>query len=294
MAPKRATATAKSSIASKTEASKDVRWVHTQLGVLAMQKEAGPAWLDEHHTWHEEQLEQLLTCLSSGIVETVPQDVRDGLSFYLSQNEDGQEVDEDEFYIDRELYCEVFAARDAAAAPQAPYTRSVCTEEQTVVAEGLENWCETSVQGVAKFQKLLAQHAECAAVQEAGLTRLSTMLAEARAVATEGAAPSIPVAAATGAGFTSSALTRLVVSSMGRFPRDAAVQKVACVALRNIVVMDAAGVTQVADAGGARLSVMAIKAHVLDLDVCRSGAAVLYAMVQKTGPASQERLALFL
>ncbi|CAK9073130.1 unnamed protein product [Durusdinium trenchii] len=56
-----------------------------------------------------------------------------------------------------------------------------------------------------------------------------------------------------------------------------------------IVVTDG-GCSVVADAQGAAKAVEAMKAHLVDVEVCKMGAAVLYAMVQKTDPASPERL----
>jgi len=49
-----------------------------------------------------------------------------------------------------------------------------------------------------------------------------------------------------------------------------------------IVVTDG-GCTVVADAGGAARAVEAMKAHLVDVEVCRMGAAVLYASLPERG-----------
>ncbi|CAE7215724.1 Tgs1 [Symbiodinium sp. CCMP2592] len=340
MAPKKGKA------ATKTKEGKDLAWVQKQLEKISAQLSAGPPWLSEPHSWHQEQLRELQTRLEEGGLESLPSELREGVEFYLSQFEDGQSVSEEEFYLDQELYCEL---QPKAPEPEQPYSRASASEAELKVCEELKSWTDTTPHGLSKLQKLLEKHSHCAEVQEVGLTRLGGLLAEVKAGGS--AVPS-------GSGFSPASVCPVVLEAgqpvrkllqagvwllsscfgiaagkaMTRFPRDAGVQRVACSVLRGLlrpeqtkliadafpdlasmagIVVTDGGCTVVADAGGAARAVDAMKAHLVDPEVCRMGAAVLYAaglsgdsflalgqcrlrdieaMVQKTDPASPERL----
>ncbi|CAE7818198.1 FTSH5 [Symbiodinium sp. CCMP2456] len=263
--------------ATKTKEGKDLLWVREQLEKISAQLSAGPPWLSEPHSWHQEQLRELQARLEEGGLQSLSSELREGVEFYLSQFEDGQSVSEEEFYLDQELYCEL---QPKAPEPEQPYSRASASEAELKLCEELKSWVDTTPHGLSKLQKLLEKHSHCAEVQEVGLTRLGGLLAEVKAGGS--AVPS-------GSGFSPGSVCPVVLEAMTRFPRDAGVQRVACSVLRGIVVTDG-GCTVVADAGGAARAVDAMKAHLVDPEVCRMGAAVLYAMVQKTDPASPERL----
>lgn len=271
MVPKKSKAKAKP----EEKDSKEVGWLSSQLEKLTNQEALGPAWLAEFHQWHKEQLAVLQDALEGGRVTAIPSDVKEGLDFYISQFEDGQSVSEEEFYIDKELYSQLLAPPEAAPEP-APYERRVATEEELQVVQQLKDWKDATPQ----VKKIMEANDGSAEVQESGLTRLGGLLADSK-----GSGSAVPA----GCGLTPAALCPVVMEVMSRFPRDAKVQRVACSVLRGIVVTDG-GCTVVADAGGAARAVEAMKAHLVDVEVCRMGAAVLYAMVQKTDPASPERL----
>lgn len=258
--------------------SKETRWVAKQLELLREQRDNGPPWLREHHGWHEEQLEALTAALGDGSVAAVPGEVREGVVFYLSQFADG--TPEDAFYSDPELYAEVSKPKVEAKDLQ-PYVRAASLPEAVAAAEGLRAWADATRPGINKLQALLVEHAASAEVQQAGLTRLGALLAEARGI---GDTPPPPAPA----GLAPAALVPLLAKAIGRFPRDAGVQRAGCSAMRGVVVAEG-GCTVVADAGGPGLVVGAMKAHIMDLEVCKAGAAVLYAMIQKTEPSSIER-----
>ncbi|CAJ1402559.1 unnamed protein product [Effrenium voratum] len=258
---------------------KEIQWLESTLEKLALQQQKGPEWLKEPHEWHKEQLEELRSRLEGGLKS--PSELREGLDFYLSQFEDGQAVGEDEFYIDKELYAELLAP--VVEEKLAPYLRRPATEEEQATVAKLKTWSEVTPHGITKVQKVMQANADCAEVQEAGITRLGGLLAEAKAGGT-----AVPSAAA---GLAPGAMCPVVLEGMDRFPRDPGVQRAACSVLRGIVVTDG-GCTVVADAGAVQRVVAAMKAHLADVDVCKFGAAMLYAMVQKTGASSPERLTM--
>eukprot|EP00929_Paragymnodinium_shiwhaense_P018856 TRINITY_DN13045_c0_g1_i1.p1 TRINITY_DN13045_c0_g1~~TRINITY_DN13045_c0_g1_i1.p1 ORF type:complete len:333 (-),score=88.36 TRINITY_DN13045_c0_g1_i1:60-1058(-) len=285
MAPKKKASAAKPAAKgyakSAANEAPEIIWVRTQMERLQAQSGTGAEWLQEPHSWHCEQLEELLARLQAGTAKAVPQEVREGVEDYVAQFADGQDVDEDQFYIDRELYAEVLAPLPEAV-PLAPYVRAPTSGEASTAVERLKNWEDASVSGVEQMQKLMKKFEECAEVQEAAMTRLGSLLADKREGKLDKAAS---------AGLTPKTLTPHVVAAMKAFPRDAGVQRVGCSVLRGITVMDG-GVTVVADAGCPVLVVETIRTHLAVMEVCKMGASFFYAMVQKTEATSLERMAI--
>lgn len=271
--------TAKAGIAESKD-SKDIRWVKSQIAKLEELRNSGPPWMEEPNCWHERQLDELLDRLCNGSVKSLPEELREGVADYISQF-DGQDVSEETLYVDRELYAEVFAPLPEDL-PLAPYVRDTTSEEASLCVSQMKGWEDLTSGGITKMGKQLLQHELSAEVQEAGITRLGALLAELREGKRSGSATD---------GLTPKALTPIVMDAMRRFPRDTGLQRVACSALRGIVVMDG-GVTVVADAGAFSLVVSSIKENMESMEVCKTGAGALYAVVQKTGPKSSERLTL--
>lgn len=284
MSPKtstnKSTGTSTPKTAAKDKGTKEAVWAQAQLEALQAQRSSGPGWLEEPHLWQEGQLEQLLDRINAGSLKEVPQEVREGVEFYISQYAAGQETEEDAFYIDRELYSDVLAPVPEDE-PSAPYVRATSLPEEVAAAGKLQEWTEIKPQGMSLLKKVLVNHKESAMVQETGVARLGVLLAAARdngsGEVADGLAPAV--------------LAPIVINAMKRFPQDARVQRVCCSVLRGIVVVDG-GCTVVADAGGPALAIKAIKAHLLNMEVCKSGAAVIYAMIQKTEPSSLERISM--
>eukprot|EP00931_Biecheleriopsis_adriatica_P059016 TRINITY_DN35241_c0_g1_i1.p1 TRINITY_DN35241_c0_g1~~TRINITY_DN35241_c0_g1_i1.p1 ORF type:complete len:322 (-),score=71.48 TRINITY_DN35241_c0_g1_i1:9-974(-) len=259
--------------------SAELRWVRSQLAKLGEQKSSGPPWLDEPHSWHEEQLEELVARLSSGTVPALPKDFKEGIADYLTQFDD-QDVSEDAFYIDRELYSELLAPLPDEK-PPAAYARAATSKEASEVVTQLKDWSDVTEKGLAHLQQLLSKHEASAEVQEVGITRLGALLADLREGKLSGSAE----------GLTPKVLTPIVTAAMRRFPRDSGLQRVSCSALRGIVVTDG-GLAVVSASGAFAMIVETIKTHLDNMEVCKTGAGALYAVVQKTGPKAPERLAL--
>eukprot|EP00930_Biecheleria_cincta_P073596 TRINITY_DN60875_c0_g1_i1.p1 TRINITY_DN60875_c0_g1~~TRINITY_DN60875_c0_g1_i1.p1 ORF type:complete len:321 (+),score=65.70 TRINITY_DN60875_c0_g1_i1:58-1020(+) len=270
---------AKAAAAKSTE-SKETSWVKSQIAKLVELRNSGPPWVEEPNCWHERQLDELLDRLNNGIAKSLPEELKEGVADYISQFDD-QDVSEDTFYIDRELYAEVLAPLPEEL-PMAPYVREATSEEASRCVLQMKAWEDLTPGGIAKLRNLLLQHEFSAEVQEAGITRLGALLAELREGTRSGSVTE---------GLTPKALTPIAMEAMRRFPRDAGVQRVACSVLRGIVVMDG-GVTVVADAGAFALIVSSIKENLETMEVCKTGAGALYAVVQKTGPRAPERLTL--
>ncbi|CAE8586754.1 unnamed protein product, partial [Polarella glacialis] len=273
---------AKAAVAQKAaKASPQLRWLASQLGELEAQRDSGPPWLIDPHGWHIAQLQELQRHLESGTLTDLPQELREGVEFYASQFAGGQSASEGEFYDDREMYQEVLKSLRAEAASEGPYQRAASSEEALSAVALLQAWSETTPQGIGKLQKLLTAHEASAEVQEVGITRLGGLLAELK-----GEKPG-----ASTQGLAAALLFPIVVAGMARFPRDAGVQRVGCSVMRGLVVADG-GLSVVADNHGAALAVKAMRAHIEDVDVCKMGAAVFYAMIQRTEPSSPERMAV--
>ena len=85
--------------------SQDLSWARKQLDKVAAQRLAGPAWLSEPHSWHQEppamlhsadarivcsqeQLQDLLLRLEEGSL-SLSTELREGVEFYLSQHLSG-------------------------------------------------------------------------------------------------------------------------------------------------------------------------------------------------------------
>ncbi|CAK9073126.1 unnamed protein product [Durusdinium trenchii] len=79
---------------------------------------------------------------------------------------------------DPELYTELLAP--APEEVPVPYERPRATEEELETVQRLKDWSDTTPQGLAKVKKLLEANATSAEVQEAGITRLGGLLAEAK------------------------------------------------------------------------------------------------------------------
>eukprot|EP00928_Gymnodinium_smaydae_P098596 TRINITY_DN9202_c0_g2_i2.p1 TRINITY_DN9202_c0_g2~~TRINITY_DN9202_c0_g2_i2.p1 ORF type:complete len:320 (-),score=83.58 TRINITY_DN9202_c0_g2_i2:163-1122(-) len=287
MAPKKSAGGYKAGSAPKAAAkaasaardSPDVAWVKKQIGALQDQSSRGPDWLQEPHDWHCSQLEELVLRLESATVQ-LPESLRDDLADYVAQF-DGQETDEDQFYIDRELYAEILAPLAPKAADE-PYVRSETPAEAAKAVTALQHWDDASAKGIDGLEKLLRLHADCAEVQEAGLTKLGSLLALLRDGKLDKAA---------GSGLTAKTLTPMVTAAMKSFPQDRAVVRVGCSVLRAVVLLNG-GVTVVADAGCCSLVAATIKTHLASMEVCKMGAAFFYAMVQKSEATSVERMAI--
>jgi len=284
MAPKKKAAAAKPSAKSKSAGyaseAPEVAWTKLSIDKLQAQAAAGPAWLQEQHSWHLERLDELCARLEAGKLKSVSDEVKEGLSDYLAQF-DGQETDEDQFYIDQDLYAEILAPIPEAV-PLPPYVRAATSGEAASAVERLKIWEDASVSGVQQMQKLLVQHQDCAEVGEVALTKVGSLLASQRDGSLDKAAS---------AGLTPKALTPIAIAAMNAFPRDPGVQRVGCSCLRGITVMDG-GVKVVTDAGCPALVVDTIRTHLEVMEVCKMGASFLYAMVQKTDATSLERMAM--
>eukprot|EP00913_Durusdinium_trenchii_P027534 g25824.t1 len=111
---------------------------------------------------------------------------------------------------DPELYTELLAP--APEEVPVPYERPRATEEELETVQRLKDWSDTTPQGLAKVKKLLEANATSA--EEAGITRLGGLLAEAKG--TGSALPS-------SCGLTPSAMCPVVMEAMSRFLRDAKV-----------------------------------------------------------------------
>eukprot|EP00434_Breviolum_minutum_P012296 symbB.v1.2.010837.t2/scaffold683.1/size173061/10 len=161
----------------------------------------------------QDQLATLQGLLQDGKV-TVPLEVKEGLEFYISQFEDGQSVSEEEFYIDKELYTQLLAPPEEIV--EAPYIRREASAEEMQVVQQLKDWTEVTPQGLLKVKKILEANDSCAEIQEAGITRLGGLLADAK-----GSGSSVP----SGCGLSPVALCPVVMEAMNRFRRDAKVQR---------------------------------------------------------------------
>jgi len=118
--------------------------------------------------------------------------------------------------------------------------------------------------GMSNFAKLLKAQAVSASVQEAGLTRISGLLASA--------------AAAPGAGLAPATLLPIIFAAMARFEQDPQVQRQGCSALRAVALQSPAPVL---DAGGGKKMAEVMKRHIRDADVCRTAAVSFAAIVNK-------------
>eukprot|EP00913_Durusdinium_trenchii_P008409 g7897.t3 len=236
--------------------SADEKWVQSQLQALLRQRQS-VAW---------EMGDQFsLGTLRSSSLPSLSADFKEQVEFYVSQLES-----DEAFYDDRELY---FQLLSPATAPNetddtAPYQRSEDSEEAMLAAEKLKVWTDTSPNGISNFAKLLKAQSSSALVQELGLTRLSALLAEAREQKTP-------------AGLAPRAL-------MPRFPRDTQVQRQGCSALRAISLAPNGGLGICLEADGAKILVQVMKSHIRDADVCRTAAASLASMVNKSQSLGQQ------
>eukprot|EP00928_Gymnodinium_smaydae_P078656 TRINITY_DN62762_c0_g1_i1.p1 TRINITY_DN62762_c0_g1~~TRINITY_DN62762_c0_g1_i1.p1 ORF type:complete len:326 (+),score=46.13 TRINITY_DN62762_c0_g1_i1:53-1030(+) len=239
---------------SNATGSKDERWVSSKREVLATQREAavkrGDIWVEEHHTWHEERLAELLELLGSGVVTSVPEDVRDSVDFYVSQLTDVADITEESFYDDRDMYGELLIG--SLSEQQAPYTRLPETPESEVAIQKLRGWTETHQQGMDKFSKLMREHFSSAGVAEAAVSRITALVAEHKDNAGTSAAQ----------GLEPKAMLQLVADTMHRFPRDADVQAQGCKAILSLARNSGKGSLYIVlEAGGAKLWVEALRAH---------------------------------
>ena len=161
--------------------SEETRWLQAQIAALAGQREAaareGNGWIEEPHTWHEQRLEQLAQLLEAGSVTSLPSELREGVEFYVSQLAGG-DVDQDSFYDDRDVYGDIFDRGETAPAPEGPpYERPVETPEAEAAVAQVREWDNVTMQGIAKLERLLKEFAASPGVQEAGITRISALVA---------------------------------------------------------------------------------------------------------------------
>mmetsp|Transcript_45752 Transcript_45752/g.126954 ORF Transcript_45752/g.126954 Transcript_45752/m.126954 type:complete len:334 (+) Transcript_45752:98-1099(+) len=258
----------------RREASK---WAQSQLDAIRGQVEAAAKkgncdWLQVTHEFHEVRLIKLAKRLAEKTLDGVPDELRSGIEAYLSQFAGGKEVTQ-------EGLCEHREAWDALE-PEggAAYARAAETPEAVAAAEQLRAWSDASEAGVQKFADVLRAHSASPGVQEAGLTRIGGLLAEAR----EGSAAG---------GLTSPALMPLIDSAMRGHLRDPDVQRSGCAALRGLALADAQ-LPHLCDAGGVHLAVEAVKEHFKSKEVALAGNGAFWAMAKSAGRNSPELSAM--
>jgi len=253
------------------------KWAQKQIEVLAEQREAavakGSTWLEEPHKWHELQLKQVMQRLELKLMDGVPDELKASVESYASQCADGAEDKQAAFKDDREMYAGLPHLED-----DGPYVRAAQSPEAVKIAEELAAWTDTSAVGVSRFVALMREHRASAAVQEAGVTRIGFLVAE----APEGAPCE---------GFTAEGLMPAVEPAMREWIRDPEVQRRGCAALRSLA-KTKGQISPMIDAGAAPLLFNCVKEHFKIPDVVLAGTAACWEMSQAAGKFSPEVAAM--
>lgn len=261
--------------------SEEQRWLQAQTAALAGQREAaareGNRWIEEPHTWHEQRLEQLAQLLEAGSVTSLPSELREGVEFYVSQLAGG-DVDQDSFYDDRDVYGDIFDRGESAPAPEGPpYERPAEMPEAEAAVAQVREWDNVTMQGIAKLERLLKEFAASPGVQEAGITRISALVA-----GSKDSAPSPSTA-----GLTPKSTVALVKDAMQRCPRDPDVQRMGCSAVQMFCSGDGA-LEPVLNAGGATLVVEALAGNLANAAIALSATRTLAFMTSRATKCSPE------
>jgi len=262
-------ASAKAASKGAAAGSKDERWVQGQLSALEAQREAavarGDTWCEEAHEWHEDRLSQLLDLLKAGTVTSLPDEVREGVEFYVSQLADGGEVSQESFYDDREIYGDLL---EVASKEEAPYARPLESPEAAEAIEKLRAWTDASQQGMDRLSRLWKQHPDSAGAAEAVMAKIASLAADHKDDQVSGLAPK--------------AMMVFVAEAMQRFPRDVGVQVQGSSAILSLARHSGDnGTFTVLQCGGAKLWAEALKNNIQDTEVAL---ATTRAFSYMTGP----------
>jgi len=258
---------------------KHVRWVNASIRALRQQSECAKsrddAWLVESHAWHEDQLTEVLERLTDHQLAEVPGELQEAVDEYVAQFAGDAVTPEDQFYDGREIYEAVLNAQPVVVEP---YVRAEATPEATAVASTLSAWTDTSPIGMSKFARILEDNAGSASVQEEGLLSLAQLCM---------AASKCPAAPAN-RGLQVKLVMPTVVSAMGRFPRDADVQRVG-INLMSCMISGGGSLFDVLQSQGLETACAAMDTHIDNVKVMLSGGRLVHLMLKQATEGSVER-----
>eukprot|EP00928_Gymnodinium_smaydae_P006349 TRINITY_DN12241_c0_g1_i2.p1 TRINITY_DN12241_c0_g1~~TRINITY_DN12241_c0_g1_i2.p1 ORF type:complete len:268 (+),score=96.59 TRINITY_DN12241_c0_g1_i2:988-1791(+) len=226
------------------------------------------------HKWHEDQLRKLMKRLELKLLDGVSDELKAKVEAYAAQCAEGASKEKPEtFSDDRSIFDGLPELED-----DGPYVRAAQTPEATKAAETLAAWTDTSASGMTTFIASMREHKASAGVQEAGVTRIGFLVAE----AADGPANEA---------FRAEVLMPGIEPAMREWVRDPEVQRRGCAALRSLA-KTKGQMPPMIDAGAATLLANCLKEHYKVPDVVLAATAACWEMSQAAGKLSPEVAAM--